>query len=73
MWRRWIRGSHYNLSVVSRIHGHRRNLTQGRCWSLRRRLGGGGGSGAHQVVERRSALNECVKSFLDTWVVKIDT
>lgn len=70
----WIRkrrgGIHYNMSVVSRIHGHRGDLAHARCWSRGWRLRG---PSAYQVVERRSALNECVKSFLDTRVVKIDT
>lgn len=55
---------------MSGIHGHRRGLAHAGClpgwWLLR-------GASSHQVVERWSALNEGVQSFLYTWVVKIDT
>lgn len=60
----------YTLSVVSGIHGHSRDLAHARCWSLGCLLSGPSG---YQVVKSRSTLNECVQSFLDTWVVKIDT
>lgn len=61
--------THSSSSVGSRIHGH--------GWDLPHAGGGSGGgllrsSRAHQVIERRSTLNESVKSFLDAGVVKVD-
>ena len=54
---------------MSGIHGHGRDLAHAGCRPGGQRLR----AGSHQVVERRSTLNERVQSFLYTRVVKIDT
>lgn len=59
----------YSFSVVSGVHRHRWGLTHAGCWSWGLLLRG---PTTHQMVERGSTLNECVQSFLDTRVVKID-